>query len=118
MTANNRELARSVYRFAAPDLCRQAVRTLQTGATRLVIGTLADPLTGQFSWRAELDGLPVAAGKRYEQEQSARHAAQRFLESVAGAELAAVVRGLRDRRGPALSRYPLDDDRYTSEAGQ
>lgn len=101
MTANNRELARSVLRFAAPDLCRQAVREVQAASARLVLSTVSDPLTGQFSWRGELDGTAVAAGKHYEQEQNARSAAKRFLDAVVEAEITDIVRGLRDRRGPA-----------------
>jgi hypothetical protein len=98
ITPNNRELARSVFRFAAPDLCRRAVLEVQHGAARIVISTVADPLTGQFTWRAELDGRPVAAGKRYEYEQGARYATKKFLGAVATAQIATVVRGLRDRR--------------------
>lgn len=105
MTANNRELARSVFRFAAPDLCRHAVREVQTGSARLLVSTVSDPLTGQFSWGGELDGVPVAAGNRYEQEQNARYAAKRFLNAVVEAEVTDVVRVLRDRRGPTPSRY-------------
>ncbi|MDQ7911141.1 hypothetical protein RB614_42295 [Phytohabitans sp. ZYX-F-186] len=105
MTANNRELARSVFRFADPGLCRQAVREVQGSSARLVLSTVADPMTGQFSWRGDLDGAPVAAGNRYEQEQNARYAAKRFLDAVVEAEVTDVVRGLRDRRGPAPSRY-------------
>jgi hypothetical protein len=108
MTANNRELARSVFRFAAPDLCRVAVREVKTGSARLLLNTYSDPATGRFSWRAELDGDLVAAGKSYEQEQTARHAAKRFLDAVVEAEVTDMVRGLRDRRGPALSRNPAE----------
>ena len=111
MTANNRELARSVFRFTDPDLCRQAAREVQAGSARLVLGTYSDPVTGDFSWRGELDGRPVAAGKHYEQEQTARHAAQRFLDAVAEAEITDVVRALRNRRGPAPARYTLEGQR-------
>jgi hypothetical protein len=111
ITPNNRELARSVFRFAAPDLCRRAVREMQSGAARIDISTVADPLTGQFSWRGELDGLPVAAGKRYEYEQGARYATRKFLDVVAGAEVTDVIRGLRDRRSPAPSRPALEGER-------
>lgn len=121
MTANNRELARSVFRFPAPDLCRQAVREVQIGATRILTSTVADPLTGQFSWRGELDGNPVVAGKRYEQEQGARYAMKRFLDAVAEAEITDVVRGLRDRRGIAASRFAPEGEqisRFAPEAEQ
>jgi len=106
MTANNRELARSVFRFAGPDLCRQAVWEVQASSTRLAVSTVSDPMTGQFTWRGELDGTPIVAGKQYEQEQTARSAAKRFLDAVVKAEVTDVVRGLRDRRGPAISRSP------------
>ncbi|MFD0742107.1 hypothetical protein ACFQ1L_09625 [Phytohabitans flavus] len=105
MTANNRELARSVFRYASPELCRHAVREVQAGSGRLVLSTFPDPVTGDFSWRGELDDTPVAAGKRYEQEQTARYAAKRFVDAVADAEVTDMVRALRDRRGPAPSRY-------------
>lgn len=110
MTANNRELARSVHRFAGPDLCREAVRTVQNGSGRLLVSTIPDPMTGDFSWRGELDGVPVAAGKRYEHEQTARYAAKRFLDAVADAEVTDMVRALRDRRMPAPSRYATEGE--------
>lgn len=105
LSTNNRELARSAFRFAAPDLCRQAVREVQADVSRLALRTFAHPTTGQFGWCAESAGVPVAVGRRYEHEQNARVAATRFLGVVAAAEVADTVRALRDRRGPASVRY-------------
>lgn len=105
LSTNNRELARSAYRFAAPELCRQAVREVQADAAHLTLHTFSHQITGQFGWCAESDGSPVAVGRRYEHEQNARIAATRFLDLVVGAEVTDTVRALRDRRGPAPVRY-------------
>ncbi|MFY1634956.1 hypothetical protein ACN27F_17065 [Solwaraspora sp. WMMB335] len=104
LSTNNRELARSAFRFAAVEPCRQAVDDLRKATARLVLKTFSYPVTCRYSWQAELDGDPVAAGKRYEHEQNARYAAQRFLDVVAGAQVVDTVRPLVDRRGPAPSR--------------
>ncbi len=108
MSTNNRELARSAFRFPAVELCWQAAWAVQAGVGRIVLSTLADPSTGAFSWHAELDGTPVAVGKRYEQEQNARQAAMRFLDVVARAQVSSAVRALRVRRGPAAPWHPVE----------
>ncbi len=105
MSMNNRELARSAFRFPTFELCREAVREVKAGAARLMVSTFSHPTTGEFSWCGELDGAQVAVGRRYEQEQAARTAALRFFDVVAGAEIASAVRALRGRRGPAPARY-------------
>ncbi|NMO51192.1 hypothetical protein HH310_08325 [Actinoplanes sp. TBRC 11911] len=104
MTGNNRELARSAFRFPAADLCRQAVRDVRSGSTRIATDVVNDRLTGRFSWRGALDGVVVAAGRRYQQEQGARHAARRFVGAVAGAEVVDAVRGLPDWHVPVSAR--------------
>jgi hypothetical protein len=109
MGANNRELGRSAMSFLSYPLARAAVTRLQDGCDRLVRHTLVDPASGRWSWRLDLDAVPVAiSGRWYEREHDSRLGADTFVRLIADADLAHGMVTLRDRRGPGSARLGVD----------
>ncbi len=102
MGANHRELGRSAESFDSYPAARRAVLDLQQHVTRMVARTVADPATGRWSWRLELDGRAVAvSGRWYERDHDSRLGLDRFLHLLGDAELADGVVTVHERRGRA-----------------
>jgi len=100
--ANNRELGRSARSFVSYPQTRWAVRSLQKEHDRLVPRSLADPATGRWSWRVELDNQPVAVSARwYERDHDSRAGVAKFVALLPVAELVDGLVTLYGRRDGA-----------------
>lgn len=90
LSANNRNMARSVPTFADPDTCLEAIRELRDKLPS-VVGTTVRNGTGKWLWRIRSEQLDLAmSGVRYERRLRARLACQAFVDQVATASADAV----------------------------
>jgi len=90
LSANNRNMARSVPTFADPDTCLEAIRELRDKLPT-VVGTTVQNGSGKWLWRISAEKLDLAmSGIRYERRLRARLACQAFVDQVATASADAV----------------------------
>jgi uncharacterized protein YegP (UPF0339 family) len=112
MASNNRRLARSVSSFASRLVAVDAITLLRSQLDSVQPNVLTDPRNGSWGWRAELDGVAVAACPHwYERERDSRAGFRRFVDA---ARLAGVAEGgtvLRDGRAPLLSGVTVERQR-------
>jgi len=107
--ANNRELGRSAMSLLTYPSARGDVTRLQHSPDRLARHTLVDPASGRWSWRLDIDAVPVAiSGRWYERDHDSRLGADTFIRLIADAELADGMVTLRDRRGPGSARLSAE----------
>jgi hypothetical protein len=104
---NNRDLGRSAKVFPGESDCRTAVESVQQRADELVPVIVAEAVTGMWSWRLQLDGVPVAVAARpYFRQREGHYNLGQFLAALADADLDGLgVQGPATRRGerPAAS---------------
>lgn len=107
VSSNNRQLGRGAVGYASYAECRTAVERLRgcLGAVRTVVSP--GGVTGQWVWRLDLDGVPVARSSRsYLRIRECDYNLARFLEAVPSA---AVVEGIRRQPYDRRIVTPLPD---------
>ena len=93
---NNRMLGRSGRLFDADAECRAAAHLLRERIAWVSPVSTAVKATGQWVWRVELAGLPVAvAGRSYLRARECQYNLERFLEAVPKAEFTSGLRIVR-----------------------
>lgn len=99
VSSNNRPLGLATsYREAYAD-SRESVLELKANRNRIVPVETTVELTGQWTWRVELDGVALAKSSRsYLRARESQYNLQRFLEAVPDAEVVAGVRSVRRGR--------------------
>lgn len=106
MASNNRRLARSVTSFATRPGTVEAITRLTSALERLQPYVVTEPRNGGWGWRAELDGVAVAACPHwYERERDCRTGFRRFVDAALRAHVAEGGTVLRDGRAPVLSSF-------------
>ncbi len=119
VSPNNRPLGRAARQYPAYATCRQAVLDLQAGHDRLVAFEATDDSTGQWTWRADLDGVCVAVSSRsYLRARECAYNLERFLEAVPQAEVVAGTRSARRGREHAGRQIELPDGRSRTAVPQ
>lgn len=79
---NNRDIGRSAQAYVDPRACRSGVILLRRQLARLEPSVCFDGV-GQWTWRLELDGCPVAVSARsYQRRREAVRSLQRFRSLV------------------------------------
>jgi hypothetical protein len=85
LSANNRNMARSVPTFIDADACLAHIRDLRAKLPN-VTGTTVQNGSGKWLWRISAEELDLAmSGVRYERRLRARLACQAFVDLVATA---------------------------------
>jgi hypothetical protein len=96
VSPNNRPLGRCEKPYQTYGACREAVLRLREQCDRLKSLAFAVEETGQWTWRIELDGQPVAiSGRSYLRVRECHYNLDRFLAAVA---IADIVPGTREVR--------------------
>jgi hypothetical protein len=91
VSPNSRPLGRSAVWFADYDECRAAVLPLRERSEELRIAISVS--RGQWQWRGDLGGLPVAVSTRsYLRQHECDYNSHRFLEALPNAQIASGVR--------------------------
>ncbi|HEX4704598.1 MAG TPA: hypothetical protein VH352_20895 [Pseudonocardiaceae bacterium] len=112
MASNNRRLARGVTSFTSRPNVVDAITRLKSEPEGITAQVLTDPQNGSWGWRAEFDGIAVAAcPHRYERERDCRTGFGRFIDAIPRALLADGAMILRDRRGPAPAIFTIEEPR-------
>jgi hypothetical protein len=97
VSSNNRPLGRGGLTFASGEACRDAVARLREQHTRVRATSGPAEATGQWAWRADLDGDTVAVSSRtYLRHRECDYNLHRFLEAVPSAEVSPTVRVIRN----------------------
>lgn len=119
VSPNNRPLGRGTTYHATYSSCRQSVLDLQANCDRVKPVETTVELTGQWSWRIEIDGAPVAVASRsYLRARECAYNLERFLEAVPRAEVVAGTRSVRrGRRREAVVEAPPRLSRELRNAG-
>lgn len=96
VSPNNRPLGRSEKPYETYGTCRAAVERLREANDRLNPLAFTVEETGQWTWRIELDGEPVASsGRSYLRVRECHYNLDRFLAAITVAD---VVPGSREVR--------------------
>lgn len=108
VSPNNRPLGRGTTYHATYGACRQSVLDLQANCERVKPVETTVDLTGQWTWRIDLDGEPVAVSSRsYLRARECTYNLERFLEAVPSAQVIAGTRSVRrGRRRPSVAEPP------------
>lgn len=119
VSPNNRPLGRGTTYHETYSSCRQSVLDLQANCDRVKPVETTVELTGQWSWRIELDGEPVAVSSRsYLRARECSYNLERFLEAVPKAEVVAGTRSVRrGRRRTGVVETPPRPNRELRNAG-
>lgn len=110
VSPNNRPLGRGTTYHETYGACRQSVLDLQANCDRVKPVETTVDLTGQWSWRIELDGEPVAVSSRsYLRARECSYNLERFMEAAPKAEVVAGTRSVRRgrRRASIAETSPL-----------
>lgn len=98
VSPNNRQLGRGATAHLTYDECQAAVRRLRAGYPQAQPLVASEGGGGRWSWRLDLDGLPVATSSRsYLRIRECHYNLERFLVAVPTAD---VVDGVRAARAP------------------
>lgn len=109
MSSNNRRLGSSFATFGSRALAVGAIRELQHGLESIQVRVTAEPNSGTWRWRAEVDGATVALCPRwYERERDCRAGFAKFASAVSRAQVAENGTVLRDHRVTIPRRRPAD----------
>ncbi|MDG4795277.1 hypothetical protein [Micromonospora sp. WMMD1082] len=101
VSSNNRPLGRGATYHEVYARCRDSVLDLQANVDRVVPLEGTVPANGQWNWRIELDGVPVALSSRsYLRARECTYNLERFLEALPHADVVPGTRGVRRRRSP------------------
>jgi hypothetical protein len=112
MASNNRRLARGVTSFTSRRGVVDAITRLRSAPAGITAQVLTDPQNGSWGWRAEYEGVAVAAcPHRYERERDCRTGFGRFIDAIPRALLADGAMILRDRRGPTAGIFTVEEPR-------
>ncbi|MGN9911045.1 hypothetical protein ACTMTJ_26155 [Phytohabitans sp. LJ34] len=107
VSPNNRPLGRGTTYHATYGACRQSVLDLQANYERAKPVETTVDLTGQWTWRIDLDGEPVAVSSRsYLRARECTYNLERFLEAVPSAQVIAGTRSVRRGRRRASVAEP------------
>jgi hypothetical protein len=107
VSPNNRPLGLGMKYHEAYVDCRESVVVLKANHTRLNPVESTVELTGQWTWRVELDGVDVAKSSRsYLRARECQYNLQRFLEAVPNAAIVAGARSARRGRPAAVAAEP------------
>lgn len=119
VSPNNRPLGRGTIYHQTYGACRQAVLDLQANCDRVKPVETTVELTGQWTWRIDLDGEPIAVSSRsYLRARECSYNLERFLEAVPKAEVVAGTRSIRrGRRHASVADSPAKSSRELRNAG-
>jgi hypothetical protein len=119
VSPNNRPLGRGTTYHETYSSCRQSVLDLQANCDRVKPVETTVEMTGQWTWRIELDGEPVAVSSRsYLRARECSYNLERFLEAVPKAEVVAGTRSVRrGRRHASVADSPSRSSRELRNAG-
>jgi hypothetical protein len=119
VSPNNRPLGRGTTYHETYSSCRQSVLDLQANCERAKPVESTVELTGQWTWRIDLDGEPVAVSSRsYLRARECSYNLERFLEAVPKAEVVAGTRSVRrGRRHTSVTDAPSRSSRELRNAG-
>lgn len=93
VSSNNRQLGRGCVVFASYQQCRAAASRLSEELAAARSSAAADDVTGQWVWRIDLDGTPIAVSSRsYLRVRECTYNLSRFVDAV---PLAQLVDGVR-----------------------
>lgn len=93
VSPNSRPLGRAVRWFGDVDDCRADIGSLREHREHLSIAVSVTGGGGQWSWRADFQGVPAAVSSRtYLRQHESDYNVRRFLEAVPNAELATTIR--------------------------
>ncbi|MDG4764952.1 hypothetical protein O7632_12710 [Solwaraspora sp. WMMD406] len=107
VSPNNRPLARAPQAFASYAECQEAVRLLQSAADQLRLVETTAERTGQWTWRAELDGRVLAVSSRsYLRTRECAYNIGRFREALPVALIVAGTRAARREPRPPAAESP------------
>ena len=111
---NNRPLGRGAVFHPLYADCYESVMRLRANAGRAVPVEMTVERNGQWAWRIDLDGTPVAISSRtYLRARECTYNLDRFLEALPVAD---VVPGLRAvRRGGRRAAQPPTTPRIRSD---
>lgn len=99
VSPNNRPLGRALEYFDSYESCRSAASLFRRQHGRIETTVSAPVPNGQWAWRVEVNGVPVAVSARtYLRQQECDYSVRRFLEALPSAELTDTVRTVRNRR--------------------
>ncbi|GIF51174.1 hypothetical protein DFJ67_3358 [Asanoa ferruginea] len=99
VSPNNRPLGRGTTYHEAYAECRESVEHMKANAGRVVPVETTVERTGQWTWRIELDGVPVAASSRsYLRTRECAYNLAKFLEALPTADIVAGTRSARRGR--------------------
>jgi hypothetical protein len=99
VSPNNRPLGRGTTYHEAYAECRNSVEHIKANAHRVVPVETTVERTGQWTWRIELDGAPVAASSRsYLRTRECAYNLTKFLEALPTADIVAGTRSARRGR--------------------
>lgn len=99
VSPNNRPLGRGTTYHETYSSCRQSVLDLQANCDRVKSVETTLEQTGQWTWRIDLDGDPIAVSSRsYLRARECSYNLERFLEAVPKAEVVAGTRSVRRGR--------------------
>lgn len=101
---NNRDLGRSANLFPGVPECKAAVEALRSRVAELVQVMSADPDTGMWIWRLELDGVAVAVAARpYFRQREGQYNLGQFLAALADVTPVDLTLMVRRHERPAVS---------------
>jgi len=102
VSPNNRPLGRGTVYHELYGACRDSVEHLKANAGRVLPVETTVERTGQWTWRIELDGEPVAVSSRsYLRARECAYNLGRFMEALPTADIVAGTRsGRRGRQRP------------------
>ncbi|GAA4691954.1 hypothetical protein [Phytohabitans rumicis] len=108
VSPNNRPLGRGTSYHETYGSCRQAVLDLKANYERAKPVESTVEMTGQWTWRMDLDGEPVAVSSRsYLRSRECTYNLERFLEAVPEAQVVAGTRSVRrGRRRASVTEAP------------
>jgi hypothetical protein len=108
VSPNNRPLGLGTTYHEAYADCRESVVLLKANHDRLNPVETTVELTGQWTWRVELDGIAVAKSSRsYLRTRECQYNLQRFFEAVPNAEIVDGARSARRGRPRSVAAEPL-----------
>jgi hypothetical protein len=106
---NNRDLGRSARLFPDVPECLASVGVVRQRAGELAPVMSADPDTGMWLWRLELDGVAVAVAARpYFRQREGQYSLGQFLAALPEVGPVAQTPMTRRHERPGASRDPAD----------
>lgn len=113
VSPNNRPLGRAPQEFGSYADCLVAVRLLQAASEKLRLVETTAERTGQWTWRAELDGRVVAVSSRsYLRTRECAYNIERFREALPVALVVAGTRAVRREPRPEVAELPSVPGRH------